>query len=163
MRAEKPQPHRAVPRRAAPARRPKRVARPRAQAHVEGATGALLLCACLAGPALAGEPVILAATARSIGETWNFDVTVQHADEGWQHYADCWRLTGPDGTVFGVRELFHPHVDEQPFTRSLTGVVIPSGVTWVSIEAHDLVHGWGGAYRLDLQRAEARAGQQAAR
>jgi hypothetical protein len=161
MRAAEPQPQRAVSRPSVRGRRPKRVARP--WANADGATGAFLLCAWLAGPALAGEPVILAATARPIGETWNFDVTLHHADEGWQHFADRWRLTGPDGTVYGLRELFHPHVDEQPFTRSLSGVVIPSGVTWVSIEAHDIVHGWGGSYRLDLPRAEVLVGQQAVR
>ena len=36
-------------------------------------------------------------------------------------------------------------VDEQPFTRSLSGVVIPEGVDTVTVEAHDSVHGWGGA------------------
>lgn len=160
MRAEKPQPIRAVPRPPGPAGRPKR--RLRAPALSAGAAGALLL-GCLAGPALAGEAVIVAATARPVGETWNFDVTLQHADEGWQHYADRWRVSGPDGTVLGLRELFHPHVDEQPFTRSLSGVVIPSGVAWVRIEAHDIVHGWGGPYRLELSPAQARAGQQAVR
>jgi hypothetical protein len=156
MRAEKPQPFRDA------ARRSRRLAHFCAPALARRATGALLL-GWLSGPALAGEAIVLAATATPMGGTWNFDVTVQHADEGWQHYADCWRLTGPDGTVYGLRELFHPHVDEQPFTRSLSGVAIPSGVSSVSIEAHDLVHGWGGAYRLDLSPAQARAGQQAAR
>lgn len=113
---------------------------------------ALLMSISLAGASLAGEAVVVAATATQTGETWTFDITVQHADEGWQHYADSWRVTGPDGTVYGVRELFHPLVDEQPFTRSLTGLAIPPGVTRVTIEAHDLLHGWGRPFLLELPR-----------
>lgn len=43
-----------------------------------------------------------------------------------------------------VRELAHPHVHEQPFTRSLDGVEIPEGVEKVTIRAHDSVHEYGG-------------------
>jgi hypothetical protein len=35
-------------------------------------------------------------------------------------------------------------VNEQPFTRSLGGVVIPDGVRAVIVRAHDKVHGHGG-------------------
>jgi hypothetical protein len=117
-----------------------------------GVAGALVLACCLAAPALGGEAMVSAATARRSGGSWHFDVTVRHADEGWEHYADQWRVRGPDGTVYGARELFHPHVDEQPFTRSLTGIAIPDGVGRVSIEAHDLLHGWGPPFALDLPR-----------
>ena len=76
--------------------------------------------------------------------TYKFDVTVRHADEGWKHYADKWDVTAPGGTVLGTRILAHPHVDEQPFTRSLTGVKIPENIDEVTVRAHDLVHGYGG-------------------
>ncbi|CAN5737826.1 hypothetical protein BH23ACT8_BH23ACT8_23550 [soil metagenome] len=33
-----------------------------------------------------------------------------------------------DGEVLGVRELLHDHAGEQPFTRSLGDLVIPSSV-----------------------------------
>ena len=102
----------------------------------------LPLLALLAAPSLAGEVTITAAEARGGGGTWSFDVTLRHGDEGWDHYADAWRVVGPDGTVYGTRTLYHPHVEEQPFTRSLSGVQIPDDVTEVSIEAHDSVHGW---------------------
>jgi len=97
-------------------------------------------------PSLAGEADVIAAEAlpQSNG-LWRFDVTVSHADTGWDHYADAWEVLAPDGTVLGVRELLHPHVDEQPFTRSLSGVEIPDGVSTVTIRAHDSVHGYGGA------------------
>jgi hypothetical protein len=78
---------------------------------------------------------------------------VRHVDEGWDHYADRWEVLSPDGEVLGVRELLHPHVDEQPFTRSLTGVAIPEGVDEVEVRARDSVHGFGGAtMRVRLER-----------
>ena len=43
-----------------------------------------------------------------------------------------------------MRELTHDHAGEQPFTRSLNGVVIPPDVTTVTVEGRDLVNGWGG-------------------
>jgi hypothetical protein len=96
-------------------------------------------------PALAGPADVLEVEARSSGGGWSFDVTVQHGDTGWEHYADAWRVVGADSTVYGTRTLYHPHVGEQPFTRSLSGVAIPAGVATVTVEAHDSVHGWGGA------------------
>jgi hypothetical protein len=76
--------------------------------------------------------------------TYRFDVTLSHTDEGWDHYADRWDVVGPDNTVLGTRTLYHPHVDEQPFTRSLSGVKIPGGIKEVTIRAHDSVHEYGG-------------------
>ncbi len=93
----------------------------------------------------AGEADTIAATAKKSGGTWRFDVTVKHGDTGWDHYADAWRVVGPDGTVYGTRTLYHPHVNEQPFTRSLSGVKIPASVSSVTVESRDSVHGWGGA------------------
>ena len=107
---------------------------------------ALALLAALAPlPALAGAADVVAAGAQRQGDTWTFSATVRHGDTGWDHYADAWRVVGPDGTVYGTRELLHPHVNEQPFTRSLSGVAIPAGVASVTVEARDSVHGWGGA------------------
>ncbi|QIE57108.1 hypothetical protein G5B40_17680 [Pikeienuella piscinae] len=103
---------------------------------------AALICS-LTTLAVAGEVAVIDAKAERSGAAWRFDVTVNHADEGWDHYADAWRVIGPDGTVYGERTLLHPHVDEQPFTRSLSGVAIPDGVETVLIEAHDSRHGWG--------------------
>ena len=93
-------------------------------------------------PAYAGEAAIIAAKATRTGDTWRFDVTLEHADTGWGHYADGWEVLAPDGTQLGYRELLHPHVTEQPFTRSLSGVDIPAEVTTVTIRAHDSVHDW---------------------
>ncbi|MFN2310925.1 MAG: hypothetical protein ABR590_02575 [Spirochaetia bacterium] len=76
--------------------------------------------------------------------TWRFDVTVEHNDTGWDHYADAWQvLNAETGEVLGERKLLHPHVNEMPFTRSLT-VEIPEEVTTVRVRAKCNVHGYGG-------------------
>ncbi|MBV0913101.1 hypothetical protein [Anianabacter salinae] len=112
---------------------------------------AILLCA--AAPALAGEAVVVDAAATAQGDTWRFDVSVRHADEGWDHYAGAWAVELEDGTVVGTRELLHPHVDEQPFTRSLGGVMVPEGTATVYLRARDTVHGWsGGRLAVPLER-----------
>jgi hypothetical protein len=77
-------------------------------------------------------------------DIYQFGVTVLHRDEGWDHYADKWDVVAPDGTVLGTRTLLHPHVEEQPFTRSLDGVKIPGTVQNVMIRAHDSTHDYGG-------------------
>ena len=107
----------------------------------------LLAAAILLAPSLAsagGADVVDASASQSADGTWRFDVTVAHADEGWDHYANSWQVLGPDGTLLGERILLHPHVEEQPFTRSLSGVVIPPGITEVTIRAGDSVHGFSG-------------------
>ncbi len=70
-----------------------------------------------------------------------FSVTLEHDDEGWNHYADRWDVVTLDGELLKSRVLYHPHVDEQPFTRSLSGVAIPDGVKQVRIRARDSKHG----------------------
>ena len=93
----------------------------------------------------AGEANVLEVKVRNTGEgTYTFDVTVRHADEGWKHYADKWDVVSPDGSVLGTRILYHPHVSEQPFTRSLSGVKIPKNIGNVTVRGHDSVHGYGG-------------------
>ncbi len=105
-------------------------------------TRALLFC-LLATPAFAEPPVVEEATARQNGATWTISVTLSHPDTGWDHYADGWRVEAADGTELGFRELLHPHVTEQPFTRSLSGVTIPEGMTEVFIRPRCNVTGWG--------------------
>lgn len=84
---------------------------------------------------------------------YNFDVTVSHQDEGWDHYADKWDIISPDGTVLSTRTLHHPHVNEQPFTRSLSAVKVPEEVDDVTVRAHDSVHEYGGkVVTLELPR-----------
>lgn len=86
---------------------------------------------------------------------WSVSVTLRHADAGWKHYADAWRVAAADGTVFGTRTLYHPHDDEQPFTRSLNGVNVPEGLSRIFVEAHDKLHGWS-PHRLEVDLGKAR-------
>ena len=93
----------------------------------------------------AGEAdVVDVSVKQSNKNKYDFSVTVRHADEGWDHYADKWDVVAPDGKVLGTRVLYHPHVDEQPFTRSLSGVNISDTIDTVTIRAHDSVHKYGG-------------------
>ena len=96
-------------------------------------------------PALAGAADVLDVRyTQSSDGSYTFHVTVRHDDEGWNHYADRWQVLGPDGSVLGERVLAHPHVSEQPFTRSQSGIVIPDDLEEVSVRVHDSVHGWDG-------------------
>ena len=104
---------------------------------------AVLVAFCL--PAFAGEADVLNVDVScKSGSVCRFDVTVKHADQGWQHYANRWEVLSPDGEILATRVLAHPHDNEQPFTRSLTNVGIPDGLSEVIVRAHDLVHEYGG-------------------
>jgi hypothetical protein len=114
---------------------------------------ALPLLALIATPALADPPVIEAAVASPAGNAWRIDVTLLHPDTGWDHYANGWEVLAPDGTRLGLRVLVHPHVDEQPFTRSLSRVLVPSGADHVLIRARCLMDGWAEElFRVNLPK-----------
>lgn len=105
-----------------------------------------LSLACAASTVAAGEADVVGVEVTKEGAgSYRFDVTVEHADEGWDHYADAWDIVAPDGTLLGTRTLLHPHENEQPFTRSLSGVVILDGIAEVIVRARDSVHEYGGA------------------
>ena len=88
------------------------------------------------------------------GGAWRVSTRLRHGDTGWKHYADAWRVVDAEGVVLGERLLAHPHVSEQPFTRSQSGIKIPSALSEVFVEAHDKVHGWSAdRLRVDLSQA----------
>lgn len=101
----------------------------------------VLLVGC--APA-AGCAYVVGVEVVEVGEGWRFDVTVASSDTGWEKYADRWEVRSPGGEVLGTRVLLHPHVEEQPFTRSTT-VTIPDGIGEVEVVAHDSVEGFCGA------------------
>lgn len=72
-------------------------------------------------------------------------VTISSPYDTPARYADGWRVLGPDGTVLGTHDLLHDHANEQPFTRTQSGLSIPDGIEDVTIEGRDLVNGFGGA------------------
>ncbi len=127
--------------------------------------GMITICLLLlVGLVRAGQVEIVNVKLQQQTGSWSADVTLRHGDTGWDHYADGWRVVSPDGKVLGYRTLHHPHVNEQPFTRSLSGIDIPASLKNVVVEAHDKVHGWsadrvtidlsrnvGDRYRIDRQ------------
>lgn len=103
----------------------------------------------------AGEVEVVAVRLVQAGAAWEAQVTLRHDDAGWDHYADEWRVVDGADSVLGRRVLYHPHVDEQPFTRALTGLRIPDETNIVYVEAHDNVHGWSPRrMKVDLTRSE---------
>ena len=116
------------------------------------ASGVSIALLLQASAAFAGEADIVGVEAvRVAEETYSFEVTVRHGDQGWEHYADRWEILAPDGSKLGTRVLLHPHDDEQPFTRGLSAVHIPFSIKEVVLRAHDSSHGYGGReFKLTL-------------
>lgn len=99
--------------------------------------------------------VIKVEVRQTASEAWHFSVTVRHPDSGWEKYADGWDVVLPDGTVIKpapneefTRTLWHPHVNEQPFTRSQGGLKIPANIRSVTVRAHVKPDGFGGKEML---------------
>ncbi len=105
----------------------------------------IILILILASSLFSNEADVL--NVKSICDTnknCNFSVTIKHNDTGWNHYVNKYEILSPSGVILATRVLFHPHVDEQPFTRSISGVKIPNGVYKVTVRAYDSVHKFGG-------------------
>ena len=114
---------------------------------------ALLLIALFsASPLWAEGPEITRVDAEKSGMSWKFHVTILHGDTGWDHYADGWEVLDAKGNRLGYRKLLHPHVDEQPFTRSLNGVTVPDGMREVYVRARCSQGDWTSeAVKVDLR------------
>ena len=105
---------------------------------------------------VAGEVEIVAVKMQPEGGgSYRFDVTLRHRDTGWEHYADGWQLLDPNGKLIAERILYHPHVNEQPFTRSLSGVALPASIDHLFVRAHDNVHGYAQRqWRVELPKPD---------
>ena len=114
----------------------------------------VFLCGLMmASNVLANEVEIVKVELEPSAHRWTFHVTLAHKDTGWDHFADGWRIVDSKGEELGYRKLWHPHVDEQPFTRTLANVLVPEGTNIVFIEAHDKVHGWAKQrVKVDLKK-----------
>ncbi len=115
---------------------------------------ALSVAMVLGWPAAGGDVEIrMVELSRQDGH-WRAAVTLRHDDTGWDHYADAWRVVAEQRDELGTRTLWHPHVNEQPFTRSLNDIEIPAGTQVIFVEARDKVHGWSpDRVRVDLGQA----------
>jgi len=92
------------------------------------------------------------ATQKSDG-SWCFGTSVLHNDQGWEHFANSWEVIDLNGNTIGVRNLAHPHVNEQPFTRNQCDIKIPKEMSQVIVRAKCNKHGFGGqAMIVDLNK-----------
>ena len=108
-------------------------------------------------PAAADTPKVVNARIIKLGKTsYEFQVTVQHVDASWDHFADRWEIIGPGGRVLGTRVFYHPHIGERQFTRKLRGVTIPEGVEHVIVRVHDKLHGYGREKLIALPTGKSR-------
>ncbi len=118
-----------------------------------GRSGLVALVLLFATSVGAGDVEIVMVVLSNQGDKWVCETTLRHDDRGWDHYADAWRVVTPTGKILGTRTLYHPHVDEQPFTRSLRDITIPADAKIVFIEAHDKIHGWSSKrVKVDLTK-----------
>jgi hypothetical protein len=114
----------------------------------------VLALAFAAGTAMANEVEIVHTTFTFQNGAWHVSTTLRHNDTGWDHYADAWQVVDGQGQVLGKRVLYHPHENEQPFTRS-DMINIPADVGVVYVEAHDKVDGWSKQrVRVELDKAK---------
>ena len=115
---------------------------------------AVILCGLvLSATVFANEVEIVKVELEPSANRWTFHVTLSHEDTGWDHFADGWRIVDSKGNELGYRKLWHPHVEEQPFTRTLANVLVPEGTNIIFIEAHDKVHGWAKKkVKIDLKK-----------
>ena len=110
-----------------------------------------LIAAVMPIAGLAESPEVEDVKISKVGMDWRVDVTLRHPDTGWDHYADGWEVLDHEGNVLGYRELLHPHVDEQPFTRSLHNVVLPDGAREIRVKTRCNRDGWAPhAHKVDL-------------
>lgn len=94
----------------------------------------------------AKEEITADVEAVEVGGTPNnytFSVTVSSPDTGCEQYADWWEVIKPSGELLDRRILLHSHVNEQPFTRSSSGIEISPTET-VIIRGHMNETGYGG-------------------
>lgn len=91
-------------------------------------------------------PDVLAVELRPTGaRTFDVAVTISSPYDSPARYADGWRVLDPEGNVLGTHTLLHDHANEQPFTRTQRGLLIPAGVDAVTVEGRDQANGFGGA------------------
>jgi len=103
--------------------------------------GSLLMCNSLT---LADQVKVVDVDIKPQGaQGYLFHVTLLHADKGWDHYANRWEILDTEGNILATRTLHHPHINEQPFTRSLS-TTLPSDIKTVIIRGHDSVHQYKG-------------------
>lgn len=96
---------------------------------------------CLSGAVYAGDNAARIADVQvkrdSVDQSgiYHISVTIEHEDTGWDDYVEAWEITGPDGTLLGVRPFFEPELEHSQTVSALAGVVIPEDIKTVTIRA----------------------------
>lgn len=109
----------------------------------------LMLFLSLTSLLLANEAEVQDVSVSKTNGGYTFAVKILHEDSGWKHYVDAYEILDKDGNILGKRVLWHPHENEQPFTRSLTNVKI-NNIQTVYVRAHDSVDGYSALYEVTL-------------
>ena len=109
----------------------------------------LLLSLLISTLSFANKAEILDVKISKQSDTYSFSVKILHEDSGWEHYVNRYEVLDKDGNVIATRTLWHPHENEQPFTRSLRGVQI-KGINIVYLRANDSVDGYSELYEVRL-------------
>lgn len=110
----------------------------------------LFICIIFMSSTFANEAVIEDVKISKNNGTYTFAVRILHEDSGWDHYVDGYEVLDVDANVLAKRTLWHPHENEQPFTRSLANVKIDKNLSKVYIRAHDSVDGYSSLYEILL-------------
>ncbi len=80
---------------------------------------------------------------------YSFAVKILHEDSGWEHYVNRYEVLDSEGNILATRTLWHPHENEQPFTRSLSNVEVKN-MEKVYIRANDSVDGYSKLFEVRL-------------
>lgn len=89
--------------------------------------------------------VVAASLERDDNGSWRLEVTLSSQYDSPERYADGWRVLDKDGAVLGEHTLTHDHADEQPVTRTQSGLQIPDDLDQVTVQGKDTENGYGGA------------------
>jgi len=108
-----------------------------------------LLSVLMLSTLLANEALVQDVKVTKQKGTYTFAVKILHEDSGWKHYVDAYEILDKEGNVLAKRVLWHPHENEQPFTRSLAHIKIKN-IKTVYVRAHDSVDGYSKLYEVTL-------------
>lgn len=116
----------------------------------------LMALVSMAVAPVCAEPVEVVDVAfKQVGKSWEVRVRLHHEDEGWDHYADGWRILSESGEVLANGALREPNLGPASYMITLPTVMLPSFHRVVIVEAHESRLGWSPhRVRVDLAKSE---------